>query len=79
VPSDYNYLFAGNLENGDPSIDWNGDETGFYSDPDMKGERYSFEYCTALKMGDTASGKENAYELHNGGPNGDLYCWKTPG
>lgn len=78
VPSDYNYLYSGNLENGDPSIDWNGDETGFYKDPAMKGARFSFEYCDVLKNGDMPKGSINPYELHNGGPNGDLYCWADP-
>jgi hypothetical protein len=69
----------GNLENGDPSIDWNGDETGDYKDPTMKGDRYKFNYCTWLKAGDTPSPSEtpNAYELHNGGPKGDLYCYDS--
>lgn len=79
APSDVNYLLFGNLENGDPSIDWNGDETGKYTDPAMKGHKYHFDYCSVLKMGDTPSGKINAYELHNGGPNGDLYCWAKSG
>lgn len=73
-PSDENYILRGNLENGDPSIDWNGDETGKYTNAGMK-TKYRFDYCTPLKMGDTPSGKTNPYELHNGGPNGDLYCW----
>ena len=38
VPADYNFLLAGNLENGDPSIDYNGDETGDYATTSMKGE-----------------------------------------
>lgn len=77
VPSDYNYLVSGNLENGDPSIDWNGDETGNYKDPNMKGlaGRYSFNYCDWLKSGDANPADKNYYELYNGGPNGDLYCW----
>ncbi len=57
VPSDDNYLLRGNLENGDPSIDWNGDETGKYTvDPTMKGERYKFNYCEWLKSGDMPFG-----------------------
>jgi hypothetical protein len=45
----------------------------------MKGDRYNFNYCTWLKAGDTPSPSEtkNAYELHNGGPNGDLYCYDS--
>jgi hypothetical protein len=76
VPSDFNFLLAGNLENGDPSIDYNGDETGNYADPEMKGEggRFKFNYCIPLLSGDMPFGKYNEYELHNGGPNGDLYC-----
>lgn len=74
VPSDYNFLFAGNLENGDPSIDYNGDETGDYADPTMKGDRYKFNYCIPLKSGDLTF-DYNEYELHNGGPKGDLYCY----
>ena len=77
IPSDKNYLLAGNLENGDPSIDWNGDETGTYFDPTMKANRYKFNYCKWLKAGETPFGTDNAYELHNGGPKGDLYCYKT--
>jgi hypothetical protein len=76
IPSDYNYLFRGNLENGDPSIDWNGEETGFYKDSTMKGHRYHFNYCEWIKSGDMPFGEENPYELHNGGPNGDLYCYR---
>lgn len=81
VPSDYNYLLHGNLENGDPSIDWNGDETGNYKDANMPGNRFYFDYCKILKMGDTANvtPKGNPYELYNGGPKGDLYCWATAG
>jgi hypothetical protein len=76
VPSDFNFLLAGNLENGDPSIDYNGDETGNYADPEMKGKRFKFNYCKALQPGNKPFGEYNEYELHNGGPNGDLYCAK---
>jgi hypothetical protein len=82
APSDKNYLFSGNLENGDPSIDWNGDETGDYKDPNMKGNRYYFDYCNWLKSGEITSGSnedKNPYELYNGGPKGDLYCWAKDG
>ena len=57
VPSDKNYILTGNLENGDPSIDWNGDETGVYTDSNMQGKRYSFDYCKWLKAGDMPSGQ----------------------
>jgi hypothetical protein len=30
ISSDYNYLLSGNLDNSDPAIDWNGDESGNY-------------------------------------------------
>jgi len=76
VPSDYNFLLAGNLENGDPSIDYNGDETGSYAKASMKGNRYNFDYCIPLLSGNMPFGQYNEYELHNGGPFGDLYCYK---
>ena len=43
----------------------------------MKGDRYKFNYCTWLKAGDMPFMSQNPYELHNGGPKGDLYCYKT--
>jgi len=76
VPADYNFLLAGNLENGDPSIDYNGDETGDYATTSMKGDKYNFNYCIPLLSGDMPPLSYNEYELHNGGPNGDLYCYK---
>lgn len=37
ITTDFNYIFAGNTENNDPSLDWNGNEpSGTYSDPTMK-------------------------------------------
>lgn len=80
VSTDYNYLYAGNMENNDPSFDWNGSEsTGIYPDATMK-TKYQFDYCSVLKSGDTWFGDFNEYELYNGGPNGDLWCaaTKTP-
>jgi hypothetical protein len=77
VPSDKNIIFAGNLENGDPSIDYNGDETGDYVVDGMKGNRFNFDYCIPLRSGDMPFGEWNEYELHNGGPHGDLYCYKN--
>jgi len=76
VPSDFNFLFAGNLENGDPSIDYNGDETGEYAQASMKGDRFKFNYCIPIISGDMPLFSYNEYELHNGGPKGDLYCYK---
>jgi hypothetical protein len=70
---DYNYIFAGNMENNDPSFDWNGSEsTGTYADSSMK-TRYKFDYCMPLKSGDYFF-DFNEYELYNGGKNGDLFC-----
>lgn len=78
VPSDKNYILRGNLDNGDPSTDWNGAETNAeYLVDNMMGNKYNFDYCTWLKSGDMDLLETNPYELHNGGPNGDLYCYKT--
>ena len=77
VTTDYNYLYSGNMENNDPSFDWNGNEaTGIYADPLMKSS-YQFNYCKVMKSGDTWF-DFNEYELYNGGPNGDLWCSKDP-
>ncbi len=72
MPSDYNLLFAGNLENGDPSLDWNGAGGGTYQSASMK-TQYKFDYCIPLKVGSSIF-DYNEYELTNGGKNGDLYC-----
>jgi len=64
--TDYNYIFSGNMENNDPSFDWNGSEsTGTYADSSMK-TRYKFNYCMPLKSGDYFF-DFNEYELYNGG------------
>lgn len=73
ITTDYNYIFAGNTENSDPSIDWNGSESiGIYPDSTKK-TRYQFDYCTPIKSGDYFFDL-NEYELYNGGQYGDLYC-----
>lgn len=78
IATDYNYIFAGNMENNDPSFDWNGSESsGIYPDANMR-RQYLFDYCTVLKSGD-AFFDFNEYELYNGGANGDLWCSKTGG
>lgn len=75
-PTDTNYMFAGNMENNDPSFDWNGSESsGTYLDGNMK-TPYRFDYCMPLKSGDSFF-DFNEYELYNGGPNGDLFCAKS--
>jgi hypothetical protein len=70
VSSDQNYLFWGNTEYGNPSIDWEGTETGSV----VTADRWSFSYCNHLR------GTE--YDLNNGGAKGDLFCsaaspWKN--
>jgi hypothetical protein len=66
VSSDQNYLFWGNTDNGNPSIDWEATE----STPMITANRWTFNYCTQLK------GTE--YDLNQGGKFGDLYCAATP-
>ena len=66
VSSDQNYLFWGNTDNGNPSIDWEATE----STPMVTANRWTFNYCTQLK------GTE--YDLNQGGKFGDLYCAATP-
>ena len=74
--TDFNYIFAGNTENNDPSIDWNDSESiGTYPDA-TKLAPYYFDYCMPIKSGDYFF-DFNEYELYNGGPNGDLYCSKA--
>jgi hypothetical protein len=76
IVTDFNYIFMGNMENNDPSLDWNGGESlGTYADTNMK-TKYRFDYCTPLKSGDYFL-DFNEYELYNGGPNGDLFCANT--
>jgi hypothetical protein len=76
IATDLNYIFAGNMENNDPSFDWNGGEsTGTYPDGEMK-KSFRFDYCYPLKSGDNFF-DFNEYEIYNGGPNGDLYCSKA--
>jgi len=77
VQTDKNFIFAGNLENNDPSFDWNGGEsTGDYIFSDMRNP-YQFNYCLPLKSGNYIF-DVNYYELYNGGPNDDLWCASTP-
>ena len=77
IATDLNYIFAGNMENNDPSFDWNGGEsTGTYPDGEMK-KAFRFDYCYPLKSGDNFF-DFNEYELYNGGQNGDLFCSKAP-
>lgn len=76
IATDFNYLFAGNMENNDPSLDWNGKESsGTYADSAMQTSN-QFDYCMPVKSGDYFF-DFNEYELYNGGPNGDLFCGKS--
>ena len=76
IVTDKNYFVIGNVENNDPSLDWNGGEpTGDYFDTGMKTAN-RFDYCIPLKSGDYFF-DFNEYELYNGGKNGDLFCAKA--
>lgn len=66
VASDYNYLFMGNTDNGNPQTDWDNSESGSIPATYPNSKRFAFDYCYHLK------GTE--YDLNNGGKFGDLYC-----
>lgn len=66
VASDYNTLFWGNTDNGNPQVDWDASESGTAT---AGATQYKFNYCSHLL------GTE--YDLNNGGLKGDLYCAKS--
>jgi hypothetical protein len=78
IPTDFIYLFAGNTEYNDPSLDWNGNESSGINHDESVKTPYQFNYCLPLKSGDYFL-LFNEYELYNGGNNGDLFCSKKPG
>ena len=68
VPSDYNYLFWGNTDNGNPQTDWDNSESGSIATGTPSAQRFKFDYCNHFV------GTE--YDLNNGGKFGNLYCAK---